>query len=377
MKVSLEKTVYQAGLDRLGWLYDEFEHVLISYSGGKDSTVICELAIEVAREKGRLPIDVLFVDQEAEWTSTVDLMREMSARPEINLHWLQCPIQIFNATSPDDPWLWCWAEGEEWLRPKEPDSVHVNEFGTTRLVPMFDAYATYLWGDEPVAQINGVRCEESPARTQGLTVWPCYKHVTWGNRKAATKTHPHFVFSPIYDWRYIDVWKAIHDRGWPYNRLYDLQYQHGIATRNMRVSNLHHETALRSLEYAHEVDAELWGRLSARLQGVNSAKHLEAAFRQPPAKLPPMFTSWQEYRDYLLDNLIADPEIHAIFRRQFDQQDGMFMPIVWDKLHRMHVGCLLANDYHGTKMSTFTASMMQYLRGAGNQEPEWSRATGA
>lgn len=375
MKVNLDKTVYQAALDRIDWLYDEFPHVIVSYSGGKDSTVICELAVEVAERKGKLPVDVLFIDQEAEWTSTVEIMRTIDARPEINLHWLQVPIQIFNATSAADPWLWCWREGDEWLRPKEPGSIHDNEFGTTRLVPMFDAYATHLWGDEPVAQLNGVRCEESPARTQGLTVWPCYKHITWGNKKEATARHPHFVFSPIYDWRYIDVWKAIHDNGWPYNALYDLQYQHGIPTRNMRVSNLHHETAVRSLEYAHEVDGELWDRLSARLQGVNSAKHMEQAFRQPPVELPRMFSDWREYRDYLLENLITDEEIKATFKRQFGFADNRYMPLIHEKLWRMHVGCLLANDYHGTKMSTFEAANMQYLVGAGKRETEWSRAT--
>jgi predicted phosphoadenosine phosphosulfate sulfurtransferase len=318
VKIELGKDVYQAALDRIRWLYDEFPNVVVSYSGGKDSTVILELTVQVAAEKGRLPVEALFIDQEGEWTFTIDLMRTIAARDDVKLHWLQIPMQIFNATSEADEWLWCWEEGkdDQWLRPKEPGSIHENVLGTTRFGEMFPAFLQWRFGEEPAAQLNGVRAEESPGRTIGLTTWPCYRHITWGNRIGATKKRQQITFSPIYDWRYLDVWKAIHDHGWPYNQLYDRQYQHGVGIRNMRVSSLHHETAVRSLEYAHEVDADLWNRLTERLQGVNTAKHLQADFRTAPKVLPPMFVDWREYRDYLLDHLITNEDHKVIFRRR-------------------------------------------------------------
>lgn len=365
MKVLLPHDVREAAHRRIGWLYDEFEHVLVNTSGGKDSTVILELAVEVATEKGRLPVEAWFIDQEAEWTSTIEIMREYAQRDDVNLRWFQGPLQLFNAASTDDPWLWCWREGDEWLRDKEPDSIHDNPYGTTRMTKLFTAFDKFHHPDEPVARLNGVRCEESPARQMGLTSYMTYKHVTWGS--AIDKKRGHYTFSPIYDWTYRDVWKAIHDGGWSYNTHYDLQYQHGIATRNMRVSNLHHETALRSLHYAQEADADLWDRMTKRLSGLNAVKHMKHGFHQPPRDLPPMFEDWREYRDYLAENLIEDPEIRAKFQHQFEQEDGRFLPEIHEKLWKMHIASLLVNDWHGTKSSSFVASNGRFLRGAGSR----------
>ena len=40
------KNVYEAALDRIRWLFEEFDgHVSVSNSGGKDSTVCVELAL--------------------------------------------------------------------------------------------------------------------------------------------------------------------------------------------------------------------------------------------------------------------------------------------------------------------------------------------
>ena len=67
MKIYLPQTTLDAGLERIGRLFDEFDRVTINMSGGKDSTVILNLALMVAEQKGKLPVDVMFLDQEAEW----------------------------------------------------------------------------------------------------------------------------------------------------------------------------------------------------------------------------------------------------------------------------------------------------------------------
>lgn len=39
MKKYLEKNVYEATMERIKFIFDEFDNVLVSFSGGKDSTV--------------------------------------------------------------------------------------------------------------------------------------------------------------------------------------------------------------------------------------------------------------------------------------------------------------------------------------------------
>jgi predicted phosphoadenosine phosphosulfate sulfurtransferase len=101
--------VYTATLNRMRWIFDEFEgRVAVSNSGGKDSTVVLELAARVATELGCGPVKVQWLDQECEYQATVDYQRYIrNERPDIQFDWFQVPFRIFNATNHDYPWLNC------------------------------------------------------------------------------------------------------------------------------------------------------------------------------------------------------------------------------------------------------------------------------
>ena len=64
MKYYQDKTVYEAALERIRFLYQEFDDVVVSFSGGKDSTVTLHMTLQVARELNRLPVKVVFLDQQ-------------------------------------------------------------------------------------------------------------------------------------------------------------------------------------------------------------------------------------------------------------------------------------------------------------------------
>ena len=71
MKIFLKQSVWDAALERIDYVFNEFDEVVVSFSGGKDSTVILEMALIVAKEHGRLPLTVMWLDQEAEWEAVV------------------------------------------------------------------------------------------------------------------------------------------------------------------------------------------------------------------------------------------------------------------------------------------------------------------
>lgn len=359
MKIYLKDTVFDAALQRIRWLFDEFEHVIVDFSGGKDSTVMVNLALRVAEEKNRLPLEVLFIDQEAEWRAVIDYVQMLSEDPRLNFRWLQIPIRLFNATSTSDPWLFCWDPGKEseWIRAKSPNSIHDNIYGTDRFKPLFPAYAKTHYPDAPACHISGVRCEESPARLLGLTSYETYKGETWG--RVDDKALGHYTMYPIYDWSYTDVWKAIHDNGWPYCRIYDCMYQYGVPVHKMRVSNVHHETAVDTLFYLQEVEADTWERVTRRIAGINTAGHLQEQWHAPKT-LPPMFRDWREYRDHLLENLIETEERREVFRRQFESYERLFVPESHARLIKAEIDAILTNDYHGTKLNNFRTSNMRF-----------------
>jgi len=353
VKIYTNETVLEAARARMRWVFQEFQHVYVGFSGGKDSTVILNLALEVAEDLKRLPVPVVFLDQEAEWASVIDLVRTTMADPRVSPRWLQVPFRLFNATSADHPWLYCWDPTKEgdWIRPKEPRSIKTNVYGTDRFHKMFMHFLRYHHYTKSAAYVAGVRCEESPSRMMGLTTVEAYKGVTWG--KALDARRGHYTFYPIYDWSISDVWKAIHAHGWPYTKLYDYMYQYGVPVRQMRVSNLHHETAVKSLFYCQEVEAQTWERIQQRLAGINTAGMLAGDFYGPD-QLPTMFASWVEYRDYLLDHLIEDRTVRARFAQAFANYDSRYDdPGVRAGLVRVEIATILVNDIDLTKLRNF------------------------
>ena len=333
------QNVFEAAERRFDWIWDEWETPVVSFSGGKDSTVVLNLAVRAAKRAGRLPVDVMFVDQECEWQMTIDYMRRVNARDDVKLHWLQVPFGLSNSASETDDWLHCWGPGEEWMREREPDSIHVNLWAD-RFMPLMSAYSAHVAGERSGIGVAGMRAEESPTRTQALvgSQGP-WKWVTWYRRRG------HHV-CPIYDWSWRDIWKAIEGEGWDYCELYDKLWQHGKGGRTARLSSLSHEEAMIGVGDIAEIEPDTWEKLQRRLKGFNAARHLDLT-NMVPSDLPMMFESWHEYRDYLLDNLVNAPEHQKGFEREFQREDKVFVSSPWENEYmRRCVRAVVLNDYH-------------------------------
>lgn len=350
MKIYKKNNVYEEAMGRIRMLFDEFPNVIVGFSGGKDSTVTLNLALQVAREKGRLPLKVAFLDQEAEWQATIDYVRLVAENPDIEMLWYQMPFKLFNATSTEEQWLQCWEPGAKWIRDKEPNAITENVYGSDRFAELFTKIIGHDYPKEPAIYLAGVRCEESPSRFVGLTHKALYKWITWG--KILDKKKKHYTFYPLYDWSYTDIWKAIHDNGWDYCKLYDYMYMYGVPVQGMRVSNVHHETAVHALFYLQEIERDTYNRIVQRVRGIDTAGKVgkDDFFVH---ELPYMFKSWAEYRDFLVEKLIK-PEQQDIFNKKFASMDVKYKNIAdITVLHRAHVQTILTNDFHFTKLNNF------------------------
>ena len=364
MKIYKKQNVWDAALERIERLFDEFDNVVVSFSGGKDSTVTLELALIVARRRNRLPLKVYFLDQEAEWRSVIEYVKTVMYRDEIEPLWIQVPIFLPNSLSQDVPYLVTWEEGADWMREKDPISIKENhvlkedaekEAKTGYWYKYFEKSMRHIFGDEKACFLAGMRAEESPVRLAGLTTGQTYKDITWG--KILRKGCEQFTFYPVYDWRVSDVWKAIHDNGWDYCKIYDEYFRYGLPIRDMRVSNLHHESAVKSLAYLHELEGDTWEKLNTRLSGVNQAKHISQKELLKVTELPFMFEDWQEYRDYLTENLILDEKNREVFRKKWAKMDVLYDQLNKpEEMFKKQIASILVCDVEFAKLAPFENS---------------------
>jgi len=95
--------VFDAAVDRISECFAEGHRVVVSVSGGKDSAVCTELTLIAAEQAGKLPVDVVFREEEILYPGTHEYLLRLAARPEIRMHWLmarQPMVNIFNRAAP-------------------------------------------------------------------------------------------------------------------------------------------------------------------------------------------------------------------------------------------------------------------------------------
>ena len=358
MKIFKKQNVHEAALERIRYLFDEFENVVVSMSGGKDSTVVFELALQVAKEKNRLPLPVAWLDQELEFQATADYMKDVMYREDVKPLWYQIPFNLVNATTNDENYFtMAWGEGVEWVREKDPLSIK-DPVGSDRFYEMFPAILNSLYPKQKACYLTGVRGEENPARAVGATNAATYKWVTWG--KVSNKKNEQYTFHPIYDWSYRDVWKAIHDYDWQYNTHYDAMYRYGVPVSKMRVSNYHHEAALQAIFYLQEIEPETYEKATQRLSGIDAAGKAGKA-DYFVKELPFMFMSWTEYRNYLVDNLIQEDKLKLKFSTRFKKMDDIYLgEVSEEQMCKVQINSILAHDEDMVKLDNWERAPQNY-----------------
>lgn len=344
-----EYNVVEGAKNRISWVFDNFENIIVSISGGKDSTVLSWLALKEAVKRKR-KIGLFFLDEEVVYQSTIEQVEYlMGLYPEYtNRLWLQIEFFLTNAVSLSESQLKCWESGKHkvWMRSKGKNNI----FGKPWDLEKEKFTSGYSWLDFYGVLTNFQDCYKNTAFLVGLRAagesinrWRAVvknpnningKDVYWCSKKGEN-----YTMYPIFDWNFHDVWKFIYDNNIKYSKIYDFQFMKGFGISEMRVSSLIHEKSFKSLCDLPEFEPKTYNKLLKRIKGISFAQETgknSKMFRV--RKLPMNYKSWIDYRDFLLSTF-KDEKHKIIFEKRFSKH------LTNEYVARQQCRQLVLNDY--------------------------------
>lgn len=318
MQTELEKNVYQATMDRLKYIFNEFDNIYVSFSGGKDSGILLNLVLKYASETSALhKIGVFHIDYEAQYSMTTEYVDRVYEDLGNSINNLRCcvPLKCPTSTSMFETSWKPWDEEKKdiWVRDLPKKYLGKNDFNfITPETSDYDFQKKFsLWYHKKqkakkTCILIGIRADESLDRWRTIVSdrnINKYEKTPW-----TTKVYDDIYNAyPIYDWKTDDIWTANAKFGWDYNKLYDLFYYAGVPFGDMRVASPFHDAAKSSLSLYRAIDPNVWGKMVSRVNGVNFTAIYGGtkAMGWKNIKKPEHFT-WKQYAMFLLETLPQD-----------------------------------------------------------------------
>jgi predicted phosphoadenosine phosphosulfate sulfurtransferase len=307
--------VYEASNARLKTIFSEFDNVYVSFSGGKDSGVLLNLATDYLRK--HLPnrrLGVMHLDYEAQYQATTEYVTKTLADNADILDVYRCcvPFKVTTCTSMHQSYWRPWDEKKRALWVSQlPEKCFT--------AADFDFYSPAMWDYDfqnefiewlhrrtsarRTACLVGIRTQESLHRWRAVhsdNRTTKYKGLSW-TKGMGERTYNAY---PIYDWVTEDVWIANNKFGWNYNRLYDIFHQAGVSIDQMRVASPFISQGQETLKLYRVIEPNTWGKLVSRVNGVNFTGIYggTTAMGWRSISLPEGHT-WKSYMEFLLSTL--------------------------------------------------------------------------
>lgn len=316
--------VFDAATKRISYIFDNFEKIYLSFSAGKDSTVMLHLVMDEARRRNR-KIGLLLVDLEAQYKMTMDHAMECikTYKDYTEVYWVSLPIALRNAVSNFDPKWTCFdpEKQDDWVRnPPEIAITDPNYFPFFRQGMEFEEFVPEFgeWYSEgkTCACFVGIRTDESLNRFRTLA---SKSKITHGNQQYTTLvTDNVYNVYPIYDWAVSDIWLYHHlNPTRQYNIIYDYMYKAGLTPSQMRICQPYGDDQRRGLWLYHILEPLTWYKVVARVNGVNSG----AMYVQENGNImgynkitKPEGHTWKSFCELLLGSLPENTRVHYMKR---------------------------------------------------------------
>lgn len=363
-KIYNNKNVLDAALERYDIIFNNFDNIYFSVSGGKDSSVMLQLAAKKAREHNK-KIDVLFIDLEAQYKATIDHVKELlfdECKDVIRtIYWICLPVSLRNAVSILQPKWTCWDEKDrgKWVRDMPEGVINVDNcpWDWFRYQMEFEEFIVLFaeWYSQKhglSAAGIGIRSDESLNRFRTIisdTKEP-YKSYAWTTRvKVRQRPIDCYNFFPLYDWRTEDIWGAVAKLDLKFNEIYELMYKNGLSIHEQRLCQPYGDDQRNGLDQFKALEPETWEKVLHRVNGVNFGNiYARTSLLGNLRTEKPEHMSWEQYAIYLLESIrLYAPELEDHYYRKIKTFLGW-----WEKNRGVTVDKII--DFGASKQESNT-----------------------
>jgi len=311
------QNVYSALQERLKFIFEEFDNIFVSFSGGKDSGILLNITLDFQQKYyPNKKIGVFHQDFEAQYAVTTEYVERTFERIKdiVDPYWVCLPMATRTALSSYQMFWYPWDDTKEacWCRPmpqhpyvinlqNNPITTYHYRMHQEDLAKQFGRWYRHTHNDKKTVCLLGIRADESLQRYSGfLNKKYGYDGECWISKQFKDV----WAASPLYDWSHADVWHAYAKFDYDYNRLYDMYYMAGLKPDQMRVASPFNDYAKDSLHLYRVLDPEMWAKLVGRVRGANfgSIYGRTKAMGYRSLTLPEGHT-WESYTRFLLDTL--------------------------------------------------------------------------
>lgn len=329
-KVFTEKDVLTATNERLEYIFNNFDDFYFSISGGKDSSVMLQLAAIKAREMN-VKFSVLYVEFEAQYKATINHIEELIDEVSDVIdtwYWIALPLSLRNAVSIiQSKWI-CWDNNEKnkWVRKMPKNKWVINEknipkewtwfFKGMEFEDFINYFADWFCKKKGgnVACSIGIRSDESLNRFRTLINKrkETFKDNNWTTRikLGSKKTNTYSCF-PLYDWTAPDIWTAVSKLNLKFNEIYEQMYKNGVSIYEQRLCQPYGDDQKKGLDQFRALEYETWEKVLNRVHGVNFGNiYCRTSILGVIKTEKPESMTWQEYTIFLLESIgIYVPEL--------------------------------------------------------------------
>lgn len=365
-----KENVLEAAQKRIKYTFDNFEKIVVSFSGGKDSSTMVHLAADEARRRNR-KIAVMIIDLEAQYSKTIEHIEEMLEyhKDVIEPYWICLPMSLRNAASNFQPKWCCWDEDckDIWVREMPKECISDLDY-----FPFFEKgmefeefivlFAEWYGRGDKTATLVGIRADESLNRYR--TIASSKKEMLDNKKWTTLVVDKVYNIYPIYDWKTSDIWVYKHKfPEKPHNKVYDFMHQAGVKPSQQRLCQPYGDDQRRGLWLYHLLEPDTWYKLITRVNGANSmALYVEETGNingYNKISLPPGHT-YKSFCHLLLTTMPKVTRDHFLKRfrsfiigwrgRGYDKDISDCAPYVleqkhWAPSYRRLCKVLLRNDY--------------------------------